>query len=144
MTARYFVDTNVLVYARDTRHADKHERALAWLERLWRTRNGCLSYQVLQEYYQVVTRRLEPGIEPGEAQADIRDLLAWQPVAVDLSVLERAWSVEERYRFSWWDALIVGAALQAGCDYLLTEDLQHGQELSGLLVQDPFVTELPA
>ena len=99
--------------------------------------------QVLQEYYQVVTRRLQPGSKRDIAQEDIRDLMAWSPVAIDRQVLEHAWIVEERFRLSWWDALIVGAARQAGCRYLLTEDLQNGQDLDGLAVVDPFHTPVP-
>lgn len=144
MTAKYFVDTNVLIYARDAGQASKHGRALAWLECLWRMRAGRLSYQVLQEYYQVVTRRLKPAMDGHRAQEDIRDLMAWKPLPVDLSVLERAWTIEARYGFSWWDSLIVGAALQAECDYLLTEDLQHGQDLHGMQVLDPFQADLPS
>lgn len=144
MTAKYFVDTNILVYSRDAAQDSKHRHALGWLEYLWRTRTGNLSYQVLQEYYQVVTRRLRPALDSRAAQADIRDLLAWKPVTIDLAVLERAWAIEARYGFSWWDSLIVGAALHAGCDYLLTEDLQHGQDLQGLQVLSPFQADLPA
>ena len=139
MTALYFVDTNLLVYGRDASEPEKQPVADAWLERLWRSHTGRLSMQVLQEYYQVVTRRLSPGLDPRIARDDIRDLLKWQPVPMDQQVLERAWAVEEAFGFSWWDALIVGAAHCAGCDYLLTEDLQDGQNLEGLTVIDPFV-----
>ncbi len=68
---------------------------------LWNRGLGRLSYQVLQEYYQVVTRRLSPGMDPELARADIRDLITWRPVQTDDAVLEAAWSVESRYRLSW-------------------------------------------
>ena len=99
--------------------------------------------QVLQEYYQVVTRRLEPGLKRGIAREDICYLMAWGPVAIDRQVLEQAWVAEEHFRLSWWDALIVGAARQAGCRNLLTEDLQNGQDLDGLTIVDPFHTPVP-
>ncbi|OOG24916.1 VapC toxin family PIN domain ribonuclease [Thioalkalivibrio denitrificans] len=143
MTDLYFVDTNILVYARDASAPEKQRRAARWIEVLWNRGLGRLSYQVLQEYYQVVTRRLSPGMDPELARADIRDLITWRPVQTDDAVLEAAWSVESRYRLSWWDSLIVGAAERAGCRFLLTEDLQHGQMLSGILVLNPFETDVP-
>lgn len=78
MTALYFVDTNVLVYSRDQSETDKSPIAKAWLDYLWRSRQGRLSMQVLQEYYHTVTRRLTPGLTPEAARADIRDLFVWQ------------------------------------------------------------------
>ncbi len=144
MTGPYFVDTNVLVYARDLTESRKQPIAQAWIEHLWKTRQGRLSMQVLQEYYQVVTRRLKPGLPPDRAREDIRDLMVWKPVAVDAGVLERAWSIEERLKLSWWDALIVGAAQQSGCQFLLTEDLQPGQDLAGVTAINPFDKEIPA
>ena len=67
-------------------------------------------------------------------------LAVWQPVAVDLSTLERAWFLQDRFSVSWWDALIVAAAQKCECKVLLTEDLQHGQEFGGVQVVNPFVT----
>lgn len=144
MTATYFVDTNVLVYARDPGEIDKHPVAVDWLQYLWQTRTGRLSVQVLQEYYQVVTRRLQPGRPRDLARADVRDLELWNPQTINAAVLEKAWSVEDRYGFSWWDALIIGAAQHVRCRYLLSEDLQHGQELEGLTVLNPFETPVPS
>ena len=144
MTGAYFVDTNVLVYARDSSEARKQPIARAWIEHLWRTRQARVSMQVLQEYYQVVTRRLTPGLPRETARSDIRDLLAWRPITLDAGVLERAWVAEDRFKLSWWDALIVGAAQQSGCRFLLTEDLQPGQDLGGVTAVNPFETEIPA
>ena len=143
MTDLFFVDTNILVYARDKSESEKQPLAGKWLEHLWKTQQGRISIQVLQEYYQVVTHRLQPGLNRGIAQEDIRDLMAWSPVAIDRQVLEQAWVAAERFRLSWWDALIVGAARQTGCRYLLTEDLQNGQDLDGLTILDPFRTPVP-
>ena len=143
MTDRYFVDTSVLVYARDASEPDKQKRASAWVQALWDHGSGRISYQVLQEYYQLVTRRLSPGMDVLMARADIRDLLSWDPVQTDDAVLEMAWAIESRYQLSWWDALIVGAAQRAGCRYLLTEDLQPGQSLDGVTVINPFASAVP-
>jgi predicted nucleic acid-binding protein len=134
-----FVDTNVLVYARDASEPEKQPQAAAWIDHLWRTRTARLSFQVLQEYCATTTRKLKPGLTPEQARADVRDLLAWRPVSVGTELLEAGWSVEDRFGLSCWDALIVAAARIAGCEYLLTEDLQHGAELEGLRVVSPFL-----
>ncbi len=136
-----FVDTNVLVCARDTRDRPKHARASEWMRLLWRSGEGRLSLQVLQEFYVTVTRQLSPGAEPAIARADIEDLLAWQPARIDQATVRAAWSVEDRFGLSFWDSLIVAAAHTAGCDVLLTEDLQHGMDLDGIRVVDPFRAE---
>ena len=140
MTDLVFVDSNVLVYRRDASEVAKQPQAAAWIEHLWRTRSGRLSIQVLQEYYQVVTRRLKPGLSPSEARQEVRELMTWRPAAMDAEVVSGAWEIEDRYGLSFWDALIVSAALCTGCRRLLTEDLQAGQELDGVLVVDPFQT----
>ncbi len=138
MSVRVFVDTNVLVYARDASEREKQPRAAAWLKALWQARAGRLSGQVLQEYYVVVTHKLDPGLDAEMARADVRSLLAWRPVAADGSLMERAWTIEDRFELSFWDALIVAAAERAQCDHLLTEDLQDGQEFHGVRVVNPF------
>jgi predicted nucleic acid-binding protein len=141
MTGTCFVDTNLLVYARDTSEASKQGLAEAWLAALWRLRRGRLSYQVLHEYCVIVTRKLRPGIPVQDARDDVRALMSWRPVSADGVMLEGAWAVQDRFGLSWWDALVVSAAQIAGADYLLTEDLQAGQDLEGVLVVDPFQTE---
>lgn len=133
-----FVDTNVLVYARDASEPEKQPVALAWIERLWREQRGRLSYQVLHEFYVTVTGKLDPGLPSDDARQEVRALLAWRPLSPDQATLSRAWEVQDRYGFSFWDASIVAAAQLSGCGLLLTEDLQDGQELDGLRVVDPF------
>ena len=133
-----FVDTNVLVYARDLSEPDKQSRAARWMAELWASRRGRLSVQVLQEYYVTATRKLDPPRDPELVRDDVTALHAWKPVTVDLSLLERAWSIEDRYGYSWWDAQILAAATLSKCDFLLSEDLQHGQVIDGLTILDPF------
>lgn len=135
-----FVDTNVLVYARDASEPDKQPIAMRWMDALWATRAGRLSVQVLQEYYVTVTAKLDPGLEPREARADVRRLGVWDPLPIDLSLQEAAWDVQDRYGFSFWDATIVAAARRLGCRTLLSEDLQVGQDLDGLAVVNPFAS----
>jgi predicted nucleic acid-binding protein len=136
MTAPVFVDTNVHVYAIDQADPKKHRVARAWNAELWKSRCGRTSFQVLQEFYVTVAQK-RPAAR-GEARAAVRDLLAWRPVSVDGGLLERGWALQDRYRLSFWDALIVAAAQAASCRYLLTEDLQADQDLDGVLVVNPF------
>lgn len=142
MIVPVFVDTNVLVYARDSSEQAKQERARAWIGHLWETAEGRVSVQVLQEYYVTMTRKLRPGLSHDDARADIKDLVAWHPVESRPPLLEAAWSVEDRFAISFWDALIVAAAQEAGCSHLLTEDLASGMDLDGVVVVDPFVTDV--
>jgi predicted nucleic acid-binding protein len=140
MIAPVFVDTNVLVYDRDERDRAKHERARAWMTALWRRPGlGVVGGQVLTEFYWTVTRKLEPGLSEDQARSYVRTLGAWPLVPIDEAVIAEAWAVQDRYGFSFWDALVVAAARTGGCRVLLTEDLQHGQDLDGLVVVNPFL-----
>ncbi len=140
MTAKVFVDTNVLVYCRDASEPDKQERALAWMAALWEWRSGRLSFQVLQEFYVTVTQKLDPGLTRELARRDVRTLMAWNPVAMDVRVMEEGWRIQDRFRFSWWDALIVAATQVADCRFLLSEDFQDQLELGNIRVVNPFLT----
>jgi predicted nucleic acid-binding protein len=139
MTAPVFVDTNVLIYAHDLADPKKLLIAQKWRAELWNSGRGRISFQVLQEFYAKVTQ-IRPAARE-QARAEVRDLIAWRPVAVDARLLESAWKVQERFQFSFWDSLIVAAAKAASCRWLLTEDSQAGQDLEGLLVLDPFSTD---
>ena len=136
MTAPVFVDTNVLIYAVDDGNPKKQEAARLWRDELWKSRCGRLSFQVLQEFYAKACQKSAGKRE--EAKAEIRNLLEWRPVSIDAGILERAWNIQERYKISFWDSLIVSAAKAASCRYLLTEDLQEGQEMDGVVVVNPF------
>ena len=138
MTGLTFVDTNILVYARDAGEPAKQARAMDVLRVLWKSRLGRVSQQVLQEYYVTVTRKLKPGLPKEEARDDIAALLAWRPLAPSGSTLSKAWEIEDRFGLTWWDSLIVAAALANRCNLLLSEDLQDGQQIDGLRIQNPF------
>ena len=133
-----FIDTNVLVYVRDRTDANKQGLAAEWMAALWETRRGRLSWQVLQEYYLNMTTKLSQPRDPEAVREDIVSLGSWHPVGPDGEVLELAWKVQDRFGMSWWDALIVAAAIPSGCRWLLTEDLQDGQNIMGLTVVSPF------
>lgn len=140
MTGPVFVDTNVLAYRHDAADPSKQARAEDWITCIVKLRAGRLSFQVLQELYATLTRKLRPSLEPQEAR-DIVDLLAsWNPLTVNLPLLKSAWALQDRYSLSWWDALIVAAAQASDCRVLLTEDLQHGQSFGRVRVIDPFAS----
>ena len=136
MTDPVFVDTNVFVYAADAGDAEKQYRASLWLAELWRSRLGRISFQVLQEFFVTVTHK-KPDIRD-QARAQVRDLLAWRPVVTNALILEQAWRMQDRFKLSFWDALIVSAAKSADCHWLLTGDLQANQNLDGVTVINPF------
>lgn len=138
MTETVFVDTNVLVYARDRSEEEKQRRAAAWMAALWETRRGRLSHQVLQEYYVTTTSKLDPPRNVADAREDTWALRSWKPHAPDYETMEIAWEVQARFRISWWDALIVAAAVRGRSRWLLSEDLQDGQDFMGVTVVDPF------
>ena len=142
MTAPVFVDTNVLIYAVDTFDRKKHLAARTWRAEPWKSQRGRLSFQVLQEFFAKVTQKWPAARDA--ARAEIRDLLKWKPVVVDDVVIERGWKIQDRYMLSFWDSLIVAAARQLSCGYLLTEDLQAGQEIDGVLVVNPFAVTMDA
>lgn len=142
MNARVFVDTNILVYSRDKSEEAKQAIALQWLAVLWQQRSGRISVQTLNEFYVTVTQRLKPGLSRPEAQADIRNLLLWNPIPVDSTVMENAWLIQERHRFSWWDSLILSAAQIQDCTIVLSEDMQHEQQIGNMTIINPFLADI--
>ena len=142
MSGAVFVDANVLLYACDSSEPAKNARARQWLERLWAERAGRTSVQVLSEYYVNATRKLRPGLPAEVAWEDVTGYFAWNPLPIDKTLLLRAREIERRYRLSWWDSLIVGAAQLQDCRILLTEDLQDGAAFGALVVRSPFTLEL--
>jgi predicted nucleic acid-binding protein len=139
MTDNCFVDTNILVYARDSGAGAKQKKAEALLEELWSSRRGRISVQVLNEYFVTVTRKLKPGLPAEFAWDDVTALHAWQPVPMDWALMERAHDLFEQHSLSWWDSLIVAGAAAAGSDVLYSEDLSHGQLLGNVRIVNPFL-----
>jgi predicted nucleic acid-binding protein len=135
--SRVFVDSNVFLYAVDEADPPKQQVARNWRAELWKSRRGRVSFQVLGEFYVNAVRK-RPAASKA-ARAEVRDLLAWNPIVTDAALLEWGWKIQDRYNLSYWDALIVAAAKTASCRYLLTEDLQAGQQLDGIEVVNPFL-----
>lgn len=133
-----FVDTNVLVYAHDRSETQRQPVAQALVAELWRNRSGALSTQVLQEFYVVATRKYDPPMSRREARQLVDAYSHWQLIQVDVALILAASQLEERHNLSFWDALIVEAARRAGANRLVTEDLQRGRRLGGVLIHNPF------
>ena len=133
-----FVDTNILVYAEDRDTGRKHEIARDLILRLWDEDAGVLSVQVLQEYYVTVTQKLPNKMPLVRAQQAVREYLTWKVVRNTGELLIAAIELQRAAKLSFWDAMVVQAALDMGCEHLYTEDLNHGQRFGDLVVVDPF------
>ena len=135
---RRFVDTNILLYALDDSAGGKRGQARALVEQLWESREGCLSVQVLQEFFVNVTRKIAKPLDVETAKEIVADLSRWYlhvPAADDVLA---AIGIHQRTGISFWDAMIVRSADEMGCAALYSEDLNAGREYSGLLAENPF------
>ena len=139
MPAEFFLDTNVLVYTFDRRAPEKQARARDLVERALRTGEGTVSSQVVQEFLNVALRKFERSFSNEEALRYLREVLdPLCSVFPSISLYETALSLHRRWRFSFYDSLIVAAALESNCKVLYSEDLQDGQEIESLTVVNPF------
>lgn len=141
MSANCFVDTNILVYARDSSEPEKQVLAEQWLTQLWQHELGRISTQVMNEYYVTVTQKLKPGLSIEQARSDLRALAVWQPLDISLTLIESAWDIQDQYAYSWWDTLIISSAIFLDCRYLLSEDMQHEQSIGKLSIINPFLVD---
>ncbi|MDP2871215.1 MAG: PIN domain-containing protein [Bacillota bacterium] len=135
---RLFLDTNVLVYAHDSSAGMKHSQAKQVIQSLWDSRDGCLSIQVLQEFYVAVTRKVRSPLSATHARQVVSDLSTWalhSPTAGDIM---NAIDIQQESGLSFWDAMIIQSALQLGATCILSEDLNPGQRLRGIVVVNPF------
>ena len=137
---RAFVDANVLVYAFDSSAGQKKAVAEGLLAELWESGAGCLSVQVLQEFFVTVTRKVATPLPVDEAAERIRELSAWKVFAPTADDVLEAIALHRRAGLSFWDAMIVHAAAESGCDVLWTEDLNEGEVIRGVTIQNPFST----
>jgi predicted nucleic acid-binding protein len=135
---RQFVDTNILIYAHDSSAGHKHRAACELVSTLWKTGRGCLSTQVLQEFYVNVTQKVPHPLASSEAAQIIADLAAWQVHCPNIDDVLHALRVQDRHRISFWDAMIIASAVQLGCTTLWSEDLSAGKVYDQLTVLRPF------
>ena len=143
MTDRVFLDTNILVYLFDTDTPVKQRRARQLLSSQTLQARLMLSTQVLQEFYVSVTRKLAAPLEPAVAARAVQDLATWPVVQIGSRVILSAIARSQTARLSFWDALIVEAALDGGATDLYTEDLQDGLVIEEMRVLNPFQEGFP-
>ena len=132
----YFVDSNVLLYCVDRQDAAKRARAVAWMDALWMAGSGRLSWQVLHEFYWNAVRKM--GLATDSAREMVEELSHWRPVDASLGLLQQAWEWMDTAQLSYWDALILAAALRSGAAYLLSEDFQADRVYGEIQVLNPF------
>jgi len=138
MSAKTFVDTNILIYAYDVDAGAKHSRANEALSELWQQRTGVLSLQVLQEFYVNVTRKISSPLSKALARSIVNDYIPWctETTTTEISA---AFRHEDEHQIGFWDALIIATAAKSGASKIFSEDLNSGQYYSGVLVENPFV-----
>lgn len=136
LAERIFIDTNVLLYADDLDAGDKRETAQSLLYQAYVDGNGVLSTQVLQEFFVASTRKL--GVPAEIARRKVELLSRLDVVTIQPSLILDAIDLHRLHALSFWDALIVRAAAASGCRRLLTEDMQSGQVIAGVKIENPF------
>jgi len=138
MTAKVFVDTNILVYAHDADSGPKQRIAAEQIAALWNDRAGRVSAQVLQEFYVTVTQKIGKPLPKSDAREIIRDYAQWVSSPTTPQTVIRASEISEAWRLSFWDSLILASAEEQDCSSLLTEDLNPGQSVAGIQIVNPF------
>lgn len=139
MSDKYFVDTNILLYAHDRSASVKHERARKLIEHLWATGEGVVSTQVLQELCVNLRKKVSRPLPSEEIRRLVEDYLAWEVVTNDATSVVEALDIEKRFKISYWDALVIHAAWRAGAAVLYSEDLAQGQRYDSLQVVNPLL-----
>ena len=133
-----FVDTNVLIYAYDESAGTKHTQAKQLLTELWQNRTGCVSIQVLQEFYVNVTQKVAKPLSSDVAMQIIRDLAAWEVHRPGTEDIISAIQLQRRFQISFWDAMILASAIALQCEIVWSEDLNPGQRYETVTVTNPF------
>jgi predicted nucleic acid-binding protein len=139
MNDKIFVDTNILVYAYDLDAGAKYETANKIVAELWETQSSIISTQVLQEFYITLTKKIPQPLERNTVRGIIMSYLSWEVVVNEPKLILRASEIEETYKISFWDALIVTAAFSGNASTIFTEDLNHGQNIEGIQIHNPFI-----
>ncbi len=143
MPDKYFVDTNILIYAHDRSTGLKHERARQLVERLWISGQGVLSTQVLQELCINLRRKIARPLPVEEVRGLVQDYLSWEIVVNTPASVLQALEIEVRYKTSFWDALVLQAAESSGAAVLYSEDLAAGQKYGPVHVINPLIGSTP-
>lgn len=134
-----FIDTNIIVYAYDETAGEKHQTAKRILVDLWKSGRGLVSTQVLQELYVTLTRKVPRPLQPARAAEIIEDMLTWDVVVNDGESIHQVIALEAQDKLSFWDALVVVAAVRGGAEILFSENLQAGRIRAGVHIVNPLV-----
>lgn len=140
MIGKTFVDSNVLIYAHDLDAGTKNRIANSLLRQLWEYRTGVLSVQVLQEFYANITHKVAKPLSQTEARMVVDEYSGWCSETTP-SDIATAFRIEDEARIGFWDALIVASALKRGATRILSEDLNAGQRIAGIVIENPFVLQ---
>jgi len=138
---KVFLDTNIIVYAYDVSAAEKHEIAKKIVLDLWDSGLGVISTQVLQEFFVTITQKIPKPMDKRVARDIVSDLLKWEVVVNDGESILEAAEILFQYGYSFWDSLIIAAAMKSGAEALLSENLAHGQTIDGVTIKNPFQTD---
>jgi predicted nucleic acid-binding protein len=133
-----FIDTNILVYAYDKDEKIKNPTARKILLDCWEKKSGIISTQVLQEFYVTITAKLSKKLSINEARELIKDFISWPIEQVTPNDIIDATALQEQYKYSFWDSLIIILAQKSGAEILYSEDLQDGQKIGNLTIKNPF------
>ena len=146
MTAKVFIDSNILIYAHDADAGPKQRIVAAQIRALWEDQSGCVSTQVLQEFYVTVTQKLGKPVSKSDAREIVRDYAQWVATPTTAQTIIRASEISERWRLSFWDSLILAAAEEQDCSTVFTEDLNSDQSVPGIQIINPFLRnhDIPA
>jgi predicted nucleic acid-binding protein len=132
-----FIDTNILGYAYDRSAGEKHAIAMQCIEQCWNNQNGCISIQVLQEFYVTITRKIVHPLDFLAARQIVADLTHWRVHSPEPGDLLQAIDFQKNYQLSFWDAMILQSATRLGCRQLFSEDLSHGETYGIVQVINP-------
>ncbi len=139
MNGKFFLDTNIIIYSFDIESPTKRARALGLIEEALKSGTGIISYQVIQEFLNVALTKFASPLKLAEAQVFLSMVL--RPLCLvtsSIDLFDAALIIKDRYRYGFYDALIIAASIQGGCKLLYSEDLQHLQQVEGVTISNPF------
>lgn len=135
---KIFVDTNVLVYAFDISAGIKHEKAVEIIEDCWRLENGIISSQVLEEFFMCLTKKIPVHIDSIIVKQIIKDFLKWKTVVIDGEIILEAIDIHNKYKYSFWDSMIIASAIEGGANIIFSEDFSNSHIIKDIVIKNPF------
>jgi len=136
MISKSFIDTNILIYSNDKAYPEKQNKSKEIIRELFKNGNGVISTQILHEYFVISTQKLKLSVRDVRNQID--NLLDFEVIDIDVPLIKEAIDCSILDQISYWDALVVVAAQRGGCGTVLTEDLNHGQIIKGVKIENIF------